>query len=274
MTTWFQLKSATGSPARDAWEIQNRILTVLSELSEQGMLAFFFIREPTHFIAYVSSAGSSPGRILTELNRLQEDGRVSLTKLHRSEPRALEVGSSTLSAALVGFYQADSIGWWRAESLRRMGQARVSAPLLSLTVLNDLFFAVLGAAEEVWDVWCRVAWTHLLSRQRASMFSSKDENPPQSVVMLNSLARHLVGPEHDAVLAFESANRTLAMRLESIIKGGFPIRRRTQLLPSLANSHFSRHALSDSDQCQVQNVMLRMLDPARGFLSARTEAVG
>lgn len=253
---WQQLNIPLVQSSGCQHDAVTQILSTADELVAAGLVQrFFFMRKPPglrlRLLPTPRRAALVEERVLVALDGLRQARMVGHSFASCYEPETFMFGGSAAVQSIHSLFHADSVGWWRGEHLRLAGRARLNPVLLSVAMLNHLFFATLGDTCDVKKAWCNLAWLHLPHTQRARTGPDLASIAPESTVRLATLTPHLGDAERALVESYERANDAFASELESIAQAGLLLRPKTHILPFIALFHFNRYDFSATQRRQV-----------------------
>jgi thiopeptide-type bacteriocin biosynthesis protein len=169
------------------------------------------------------------------------------------EAETFKFGGPSAMSAVHDYFSADCQAWWRWERQRSTTPSRISARLLSVSVLNDLFAGFLEGPEEVWDVWCRVASLH-----GATITVGQ---PPAAAPMIDDLTGSANVSELAALRVYSDANAALAARFTELRESGTLLFADRLVLPHLALYHWNRFGFTLASRSDMFTAMFGAWSP-------------
>jgi thiopeptide-type bacteriocin biosynthesis protein len=186
---------------------------------------------------------------------LETAGSVARWFVGPYEPEVYRFGNERLVELAHSWFEVDSLAWLRWEPLEATRGNALGREVLSLAVLNDLFFAVVRDVSEVWDVWCRIAAEHGLTPDDAAGSAP--------AVSIADVKEHAGPAEVEILERYQDANATFSASLDEAAHRGELAVGPRQLLTMLTLFHWNRFGLSLAARRRIVSPMLRTLDPNR-----------
>ncbi len=264
-----ELASTPNGPAASAVRVFDRVRPLASHPTRlPGLHRFFLMRKPPGLRMRLGGEHADPPAacFADALQDLEREGVVTHWSVVPYEPERFRFGSRTALAMAHAWFDADSVAWMRWESLAYRRETSLSREVLSLGILNDLFFTAVHDEAEVWDVWCRVAVQH-----RIPLDAPASRVPAAGIEDLLPFGR---AAEQELLRHYVEANRLVASSLRDAARSGDLTVGPRLLLATLALFHWNRYGLSLDARRQVVGPMLRALDPHRGHATGDAETVG
>jgi thiopeptide-type bacteriocin biosynthesis protein len=220
---------------------------------ERHLTSFYFVRKPPDVRLRFGGVAPEPlGEALPALlDRLVARGAIARWVPAHYEPEVQLFGGPAMLPRVHAFFHVDSLAWMARARLEK--SAHCSESVLSLAVLNDLFFACLEGSEEVWDVWCNLARLHRVDSHTAE--------PPCGVPRIAGLAPLMSPPERRILGRYARASRTLARALQTLAARGRLSCGRRGILPFIALFHWNRFGFSMAQRTRMLAAMTAALDP-------------
>jgi|GEM_PF-2259521 len=249
-----------GRASADAVRVFERIGPLVAPESRPASLRrFFMTRKPPGLRIRVAGPKVDllTGPFEEILDELRREGAVVGWFIVPYEPERFRFGNQRLLDITHEWFEADSLAWLRWEPLELRHGNKISREVLSLAILDDLFFNVLRDEAEVWDVWCRVALEHDLPLDTPA-------RPVPAIVIAN--VKQLANPvEREILDSYERANRTFGKGIETAARQGELVVGPRQLLATLTLFHWNRYGLSLEARRRIIGPLLRGLDPQRSM---------
>lgn len=256
---WLQanVEVGGGRPGNSRAEDPDAALVALIErvkaMHEAGRVrGFFFSRRPLGLrVRFELPAGSGRmaalAEVMTALQAMSRTRAIRGWTASCYEPETFIFGGARATTLVHDHFLIDSVAFCRWDGLRRRGRARISMPVISLAVLNDLFTRVAEGPDEMWDLWCQVAALH-----RAPVRTDASLVPRLTVEQL--LAR--ASGEERAILADQAAaNQRLADGLRSLHRAGELLYRYRSILPHVALHHWNRLDFAPDERRTLHDAM-------------------
>jgi thiopeptide-type bacteriocin biosynthesis protein len=253
-----ELADGPGGRAHRAAAVFERIRPLLDPHTRPAVVQRFFLMRKPPGLRLRLAAGDT-AELATHwrepLDALVTAGALARWARVAYEPEVFRLGGRAGCDLAHQWFEVDSLAWIRLEPAALRGELRLSRELLSLALLNDLFFATLDDAAEVWDVWCRLAGMHNLP-----LDASAERAPFVAIEAVLPLA----GPvELELLAAYTRANQTLKEGLQATRQRGELQIGSRAFLATLALFHWNRFGLTPEARQRLVLPMLRTLDPHR-----------
>jgi thiopeptide-type bacteriocin biosynthesis protein len=234
------------------------LLGALSELTRAGLAHRTFFQRKAPGLRWRIE---TPDRqrvldlIAPNLRQMKQAGE--LTHWHASvyEPETFAFGGEAAMHAVHDYFAADTSAWLRLPELRTRGAPTVSGSAISVAQLNELFARALdGRAEEVWDVWCRLAAFHALAPAKEAR--RRGRATLRDIAQLEQAALLLPVLEEIA-----RANAALAETLAALDARGELLQGLRAVLATVALFHWNRIGLRPEYRRQVLQAMTEAWNP-------------
>lgn len=253
---WFQanvrLRRRNGDGMPSALALFGELQTALRGWRSSGdVRGFFFMRKPPGLrLRFALGRPRARVRLIAALDALRAAGIITRWTPARYEPETQLLGGTQLLPLVHAHFDADSRACMR---YLRTEQPSLTAPVLSLALLNDLFSRVLQADEEVWDVWCNLATLH------QSQPASGPATTP--AIQLADLSPRVAPAERRLLATYARANQALARGMNRLAdRGALPHGRRS-ILPFIALFHWNRYGITLEQRSTLYGAMTRAFDP-------------
>ncbi len=219
------------------------------------IIPFFFVRKPPDVrVRFRTPSWAATYEIAALFERLHAQGVVGAWDIGPYEPESELLGGASLVDATHRYFCVDTRAWMLLE--RGASRAKASQAVLSMAIMNDLFFTALSADEEVWDVWCNLCVAHQVA---------PTHERDGALVTIEELFDHLSATERRAVRLYKAANRRFVQALERSSSRGrlrYGIR---SILPYIALFHWNRFGLPREQRTAILRTMTGTLDPRRNL---------
>jgi thiopeptide-type bacteriocin biosynthesis protein len=264
---WLQanvrLRRHDGSVQESARALFASLSSRVPRWRSEGLLsAFFFVRKPPDLRLRFRRGPSGLPPIACWLGVLVRGRHVSRWIETSYEPEARLLGGPAIMSLAHRYFHEDSSGWMTWVDVAE--RATVTAPVLSLAILNDLFFRVLEGPEEVWDVWCNLASLH--------GSGPCDSTAALRVLTIRDLSTVAAAPERRLLRQYARTNEMAAARMKRLLDTGELLCGRRSILPFLALFHWNRYGLLPRERASIYGGMIAALDPRRNLRGSDPDA--
>lgn len=266
------------SPERSATRLFSGLQLALKAWRARGAVTHcYFVRKPPDVrLRFEYSSPEAACELVSWLDARRRDGTISSFTRAGYEPEVALLGGPELLPHVHRYFDADTRAFMEfakhhgtpilsaprersgsAAAEPRPGEARLSAAVLSLAVLNDLFRRAVDGPEEVWDCWWNLASLH--------GHAAPGDESTLPTIAIDALLGRVPSPDERLLKAYRRANVAFARALRELGARGQLVFGRRSVLPFLALFHWNRYGLSLEARAPLLSAMKRAWDPGRRF---------
>jgi thiopeptide-type bacteriocin biosynthesis protein len=179
------------------------------------------------------------------------------------EPEYRQFGGRQCMRSVHAFWSTDSLMWIAMDRLAEKHAFAIPPATLMASILDDLFWRVLGDDGEVWDTWCNLA----VLLQREAMTS----DVPAILPSVETIRKTASAAEAQFIDLYQRAGDTLADAFSHAWQSGRMECGARAILPYVALFTLNRHGFDQAKAAAIAGAMAAARNPKQYLRGARPD---